>query len=267
MHKYGTRSMEENTMKLKKILVGVSACAIAVSAMALSVSAAITNADDSKKEAKKVDCNALDVASIVGIKAEITVDGDMKSSNGLGGGMVFDFEAENGWVQFEWGLDREGKSTSKTDKLIKIENTGDKKYTITYMGTTPYFSEGNKWNNATITSWWGADFTVDSLIPLDKDGNEVKAGGAKTTEKVETVGAEKTTSAAADDKKEDSTDTTAAETKEATTTTSAARLKNDTATTTAKKADGTKAGDAGVGLAVAGLAGGAAAMFIARKKH
>lgn len=251
-------------MKLKKILTGVSACAIAVSAMALSASAAITNADDDKKEAKKLDCMALDVASIVGIKAEITVDGDITATGGFGGAMVFDADnkAGTGWTQFEWGIDGTGKATDKTDKAVKIEGS-DKKYTITYMGTTPYLAEGNTWNNAVITGWWGADFTVNSLTVLDKDGNEVKAGGAKTTA-ASTTAAETTGTTAA------SSDAAASTSGEASTSASAATTKAATtkaAATTAKKADATKAGDAGVGLAIAGLAGGAAAMFIARKKH
>ena len=253
-------------MKRKNILASVSACAIALSAMALSASAAIKNAtpDSNDGTGYTYDCKTLDYNNIYGIKAEITFDGAVVDQTK--GGLAFNADDTNGtgWNQFDWELDASGNAKDNTNKNIKIDNKGDGKYVLTLVQDKAYLADCAewKWANIYIGSWGGTDFTVNSLVPLDKDGKEVGAAAATTTAAVETVGAE-TTSA---ETKEDAEGTTSAsETTAAKTTTAAA--KTTAAATTAAKADATKAGDNGVGLAVAGLALGAAAMFIARKKH
>lgn len=253
-------------MKLKNILVSVSACAIALSAMAMSASAAIKNASPDSENGNDyvVDVKSLDTDNIFGIEAKITFDG--KVSADTKGGLAFNADKNKGtgWNQFIWELDASGEvKADGTDKVVKVEKNSDNKYTLTVITDTAYFAGSADWEyaNIYIGSWGGTDFTVDSLIPLGKDGKEITAAAAETTAAVETVGAT-TTSAEA---KEDAEGTTSASGTTAAATTSAA--KTTAAATTAKKADATKAGDNGVGLAVAGLTLGAAAMFLARKKH
>lgn len=227
-------------MKMKSILASVGACAIAVSAMAFSASAekVITNAN--KEGNYEVECKELPVEQIVGIEAQITmVDG--WEATGAGGGIVFNGK-NCSWKQFEWGISGEGVDCKNTAGVTISGSNG--KFTITYMGTESPFVADEDWSNLDICAWWGSDFAVDSLIPLDKDGKEVKAGGTASNE---------TTAA----------NTTAANT----TTTTTAKTTPAAGGTTTTAAGGTKTGDAGVGLAVAGVTLAGAAAFVARKKH
>ena len=216
-------------MKLRNIFAGIAACAITASAMAVTAFAekTITNANDN--ENFSTDCKELDVTAIYGVKANITA-ADGWNASGLGGGIGFNADKNKGtgWTQFEWGISGEGKDAKNT-KGITIDGK-DGKFTITLIADKAYFAATDEWDSVWVSAWWGSDFKVDSLVPLDKDGKEI---GAKTEEKAaETTAA---TTAAADTKAE-------------------------------SKTDGTKTGDAGVAMAVAGLALAGAAAYVVRKK-
>jgi len=222
-------------MKMKAILASLGACAIAVSAMALSASAAIKNANGDDEKTYKTDLAGKDLENVCGLKATITM-ADGWNESGAGGGIIFnsgDKDEKGSWQQYEWGITGDGTDAKNTENVTISGSDG--KFTITYLGANAGLKSDDKWDEAVVSYWWGADFTVDSLVALDKDGNEIGAAGNTDTS--------------------DSNATT----KAPATTTKAAGA------TTA--ASGAKTGDAGVGVAVGALVLAGAAAVVARKKH
>jgi LPXTG-motif cell wall-anchored protein len=176
--------------------------------------------------------------NIVGIKAEITA-ADGWNESGLGGGIVFnaDNKTGTGWTQFEWGINGDGTDAKNTAGVTIAGSNG--KFTITYMGTDTYFKDTDEWDALAVAPWWGSDFTVTSLVGLDKDGNVI--GGTTSQE----------------------TDDTPA----TTTTTQQAVISPNNNNNNNTKTTGAKTGDAGVGVAVAGLALAGIGIVVTRKKH
>lgn len=219
-------------MKIKSVLASVAACALAVSAMALTAAAEVTNGAETGNDGKKfwsfdVKSNTADVTKVYGFEVKVT-PADAAMPDGMGGGMGLNSES-TGWKSVEWGNPDSGKA-------VIVDTTN---WTLRYINDTA-FTSTDTYAQVWVQSWWGCDLTVDSVKLLDKDGNEVAQGAPASSTTTTTT-----------------TTTTASGT--TTTTTS-----GGTTTTTAA---GTKTGDAGVGVAVAGLSLAAVAAFAARKKH
>ena len=258
-------------MKLRKILASASACAIAACAMAVTASAKITNAspNSEKGDGYTSDCKSLDYNNIYGIKAEITFAGAV--TDDTKGGLAFnaDDKKGTGWTQYLWQLDASGKKVDAgTDKGVTIEDKGNGKYVLSVIADKAYLADCADWDWAEVYvgSWGGTDFKVDSLVALDKDGKEVGAKAADSSAPATTAASEASTTAAGTTSAAASSSaaSSAAATTKASTAANAGAAKTTAGT---KKEDATKAGDSGVALAVAGLTAGAAAMYLARKKH
>jgi hypothetical protein len=229
-------------MKIKNMVAAFAASALTLSALAVPAFAEKTILNANENGNYTVNVKELDMAKIVGIKAEITA-AEGWNETGMGGGLAFNADSKGtGWTQFEWGITGEGTDAKNTAGVTIAGSDG--KFTITYMGDTCYFADTDEWDGIAIAAWWGSDFTVDSLIPLDANGNEV---GAKSASVEET--------------------TTAAETTTTTTTTAAGTTTTTTSKKDDKKTDSAKTGDAGVGVIVAALGLAGAAAFATRKKH
>ncbi|MBQ8922773.1 MAG: NPXTG-anchored protein [Oscillospiraceae bacterium] len=219
-------------MKVKSILASLGACAIALSAMAISASAAITNenGDGNYKVDFADDANKL---SAYGLKATITM-ADGWESSGAGGGIIANADGV-GWKQYEWGITGEG-TDAKNVSGVTISGA-DGKFTITMDNGAALFADTDTYTEGFVSAWWGADFTVDSLVLLDQNGNEFGAGSDNT----DNNGGDNTTAPANN--------------------TTAPAANNTTA------AAGAKTGDAGVSVAVGALALAGAAAVVTRKKH
>lgn len=98
---------------------------------------------------------------------------------------------------------------------------------FTYTATNALFATSDTYCQIWIQNWWGGEVTVDNITLLGADG---KALGGATTD----------APASSDD--------------------------DATTTTTTTAASGSSTGDAGIALAVAGLAVAGAAAYVARKK-
>lgn len=229
----------KSNMKIKSMFAALAAGTIAVSALAVSAFAgelAIANATEADgKYAYHVGEHlpaGRTFADVYG--AEIKISG-VDTAKGAGGGIIFQSDSVN-WNQKEWG--DEG-----SDKDYKFNYTD---FTFKRLESESPFSASDTWANIVISEWdgWGDPITVESVKLLDKDGNELTAAEETTAAPAETTAAAATT-------------TTAAKAAAATT----------TAKDSGKKADSTKTGDAGVGIAVAALGLAGAAAFVARKKH
>ncbi|MBE6847597.1 MAG: hypothetical protein E7503_05650 [Ruminococcus sp.] len=214
-------------MKLRTFLASISACAIAVSAMAISASAAVTNANSDGAYVVAVN----EIAGLAwngGISGAVVTITPAAGWNetGVGGGVIFQGDG----VDWNTGAKEFGVSGEGTDAKnvegMTIATSGDQ-ITLTYDFGGAIFAESATWAQLVVQSWWGADFTVDEVEYLDLDGK--------------VIGEEAPT-----------------------TTTNAAPEGGDTTTTT--KAGSNATGDAGVALAVAGLAVAGAAAYVARKK-
>ena len=220
-------------MKLKNMVAGIAACAIAVSGLAVTASAKITNATESNGSYK------LDIklpegrtfADIYGFEA--TFEGTVQAEGESNVGAICWQSTSVNWTQEEFS--QKGASDPKPI-TISDDNT------VKVLKSEPLFASSDEYAQAFVAQWtWDddkqIDFSVTSLKVLDKDGNEL--GAAETTAAATTT------------------------TKAATTTTKAGATTKAGTTTAASS----KTGDAGVGVAVAGLSLAAVAAFAARKKH
>jgi len=147
-------------------------------------------------------------------------------------GVKVDLTWEDGGEGCGGGFGFNSESTGWASNEFGNEGSGktaemDANGDFTYMSDAPIFASTDTYAQVWIQSWWGADFTVDEVEYLDLDGK--------------VIGEEAPT-----------------------TTTNAAPEGGDTTTTT--KAGSNATGDAGVALAVAGLAVAGAAAYVARKK-
>lgn len=146
-------------MKLRKILAAVAAAAVAVSTMAVSAFAIKDYPDGYTLD---LIAEGYDVTAVAGFTFKISGDID----SGVGGGVGFN-SATTGWDSTEWGND-------DANKAIKASN-GE----VTIKRDAPVFKESdvtdptNPYAQIWMQQWWGTDITIDSVIVLDKDGNEL----------------------------------------------------------------------------------------------
>ncbi len=236
-------------MKFKSVLASVAACAITVSAMAVPAFAEKTITNANAEANYKVDfADDANKLKAYGLKATITM-ADGWESSGAGGGIIANADTI-GWGQYEWGITGEGTDAKNTDGVTISGSNG--KFTITMNAGKAIFVEADTYTEGFVSTWWGSDFSVDSIVLVDENGNEF--GAAAESSKAEESKAEE--SKAEESKAEESK---AEESKKDDG--NADGGKKNTQTT------GTNTGDAGVGMAVAGLALAGAAAIAARKKH
>lgn len=220
-------------MKMKSVLASIGACAIAMSAMAITASAKITNANSDNNY--KVDVNDVlptgcKLSDVYGFQAEFEGKVSAEGDTNVG---AFCWQSDSvSWTQAEFCQEGGDK-----DIVIDANNT------VKVVKDAPIYGADDTWGQVFIAQWAWAndqqiDFSVKKITLLDKDGNELKAADAAPAETTTSAEAESTTTA------------------------------STTAKTTAKttKADANKTGDAGVALAIAGLAIAGATAYITRKK-
>lgn len=213
-------------MKLRTFLASISACAIAVSAMAISASAAITNANSDGAYVVAVN-EIADLAWNGGISGAVVTMTLADGWDATGAGGGIVFQGTGvAWEDGAKEFNISGEGTANPEDKVSSTISGNT-LTCTYDFGGAIFAEDAEWAQLVVQSWWGADVTVDDVKYLDLDGK--------------VIGEEAPT-----------------------TTTAAAPESGDTTTTT--KAAGNATGDAGVALAVAGLAVAGAAAYVARKK-
>ena len=263
-------------MKMKKILAGVAASALAVTAMAASASAVNiadyyeTNvegnhgatlyliANDGKAQ-WAVDAG-VDITTVFGVKFYVTLDAADVADEGtwLGGAVVANSNS-TGWKQVEWG---------RVDKEIiaDLENG-----TVTWQNDAPIFAAGDEYAQLWLVDWSTKKLSVDNIEVLDKDGNVITGNDSAETTEAET---EATTEANTEAETEATTEaeteaTTEAETEAATEAAPAettAAPNGDTTNTPATDKGNADTGIEGVAVvaAIAVLAGGA--VVIAKKR-
>lgn len=223
-------------MKMKSLLASIAACAIAASAMAVTASAKVLNpasGDDKYMFPIVADegnnlPEGVKLSDIFGFSCKL----DKTAGEGETCVGAFCWQSDsNNWDQHEFC--QEGG-----DKDVFVGSDG----TVKFVSSSALFAADDTWGKAFVAEWsWEGDnqidFNVSDFKLLDKDGNVLGAA------------AETTSAPAAGDG--------------ATTTTSTA---TSAAATTTTAAPGAAAGDAGVAVAVAGIALAGAAAFVARKK-
>ncbi len=146
-------------MKMKKILAAAAASVVAVSAMAVVASAAITNPNDGTT--KYIFDAAADLGDKVGDCYGVTVSITAAAADlpeGIGGGICANNDPFT-WTEF--GNDGSGKAIITDGK------------TITLKGDSALFQSDAP--QIIIEGWWGSDFSVDGIVYLDKDGNDLKS--------------------------------------------------------------------------------------------
>ena len=153
-------------MKIKRLLAGIVACAMAVSAMAITASAAITHANDGDDYKFDVMADLGDDFAKV-TKIEVTIDvPDM--SGGAGGGFILNSNS-TGWKSTEFGDADSGKDITFGDDFILVYDNGGE----------PIFAEDDEYAQVVIQSWWG-DFSVESIdyafAEDEGDGEDEKPG-------------------------------------------------------------------------------------------
>lgn len=160
-------------MKLKKIIAGIAAAAVAVSMTAVNAFAAITNANDPDGQGfyvVAVDMSKYDATAVYGFSAKLS--GDYIGETGAGGAMVFNSASDN-WNQHEWGNEGSGKEVTTTEDGV-----------LTLLLSSPAFTASDQWAQCVVQQYWGGDFAVDSITLLGKDGKplaEKSAAPAETT--------------------------------------------------------------------------------------
>lgn len=144
-------------MSIKRILAAAAASVVAVSAMAVVASAAITNPNDGTKYVYDAAADLGDkVGDCYGVTVSITpAAADLP--DGIGGGICANNDPFT-WTEF--GNDGAGKAITTDGK------------TITLKGDSALFQSDAP--QIIIEGWWGSDFTVDGIVYLDKDGNDLK---------------------------------------------------------------------------------------------
>ena len=282
-------------MKMRRILAGLAAAAVACAATAISASAAVTNANSEGSYVVSLN-DQENWGAIKGVVVTITVADDLETKGGAGGAVVIQGTGR-AWAagSKEFGISGTGTATDKDQTSAKMNG---KVATLTYDAGSAIFadalSDEKAWGQLCIQSYWGADFSVDNVQYLYAENTS-----ASTTEPA----ADSTTEAPADTTTEALATTTAVAVAGTTTrdaeisalttgatgatavltgvtgtsdsSNSLAPATNANKTTTAAnktedKKDTTgnvKTGDAGVGIAAAALAMAAATAIVARKKH
>lgn len=162
-------------MKMKKILAGVSAAALAVSAMAINASAVdiadyfegsnegatlYLVADDGKPQ-WAVDAG-VDITTIYGVRFYATFDAAevADESAWIGGGIGANSNS-TGWKSIEWGR-------NSKDITADLENG-----TITWMNDAPIFQADEAYAHLWIQDWASKKTSYDKVEVLDKDGNVI----------------------------------------------------------------------------------------------
>ncbi len=265
-------------MKMKKILAGVAASALAVTAMAASASAVNiadyyeTNVEGNHGAALYLIANdgkaqwavdaGVDITTVCGVKFYVTFDAADVADEGtwLGGAVVANSNS-TGWKQVEWG---------RVDKEIiaDLENG-----TVTWQNDAPIFAAGDEYAQLWLVDWSTKKLSVDNIEVLDKDGNVITGNDSAEATEAET---ETTTEAETEAATEAETDATEAETDATEAETEAATEAAPAETTAAPNGDTTNTpatdkGNADTGIegvavvaAIAVLAGGA--VVIAKKR-
>ena len=232
-------------MKMRNVLASVAACAIAVSAMSVAASAKVLNpADGDDKYCMDITApNGKTFGDIYGF--EVTISGTPAEGQSNVGAVAWQSTSTK-WTQKEFSL-------TAGEKDIDIKDNK-----ITYVSDSALFKESDEFAQVFVAQWtWDganqADFTVEGVKLLDKDGKELAAAAAD--DKTEDSKADEKTDAPETDSKaeESKADEKQEDTK-----------KDDTKTTGTQPSS--KTGDAGVGAAVAGLALAGAAAVVARKR-
>jgi len=288
------------TMKISKILAGMSAAAIVASMAMIPASAAGTKfnvSDDLAKIGRQtqddlfavffngdesegaVNKDAIsDLGAVYG--ASFTIKVDNNDWNTIGGGGSINFNSKSGgwnakdWAGGSWVEDDKPKDTL----CYTTEEEGT--YVLEYLGDAPVFAttDGDADNYAAVgINNWAADLKgidVVGMKVLGADGNVLfEAGSNKDKKEVQkkpvaeesSSGADSTPSGT-DSKKDDKSSAAATSSTAAGTTSSKAGTTTTTATSSAAASDNTAATGATAGLALAGVALAGAAIVISKRK-
>ena len=267
-------------MKMKKILAGVAASALAVKAMAASASA-VNIADYFEKNAEGNHGAALyliandgkaqwavdagvDITTVYGVKFYVTFDAaDVADEATWLGGAVVANSNSTGWKQVEWG---------RVDKEIiaDLENG-----TVTWQNGAPIFAADDEYAQLWLVDWSTKKLSVDNIEVLDKDGNVITGNDAAETTEAETeavteaeteAATEAETEAATEAETEAATEAETEAASEAAPAETTAAPNGDTTNTPATDKGNADTGIEGVAVvaAIAVLAGGA--VVIAKKR-
>jgi hypothetical protein len=289
------------TMKISKILAGMSAAAIVASMAMIPASAAGTKlnvSDDLAKIGRQtqddlfavffngdesegaVNKDAIsDLGAVYG--ASFTIKVDNNDWNTIGGGGSINFNSKSGgwnakdWAGGSWVEDDKPKDTL----CYTTEEEGT--YVLEYLGDAPVFAttDGDADNYAAVgINNWAADLKgidVVGMKVLGADGNVLfEAGSNKDKKEVQkkpvaeesSSGADSTasgTESKKDDSKKDDKSSAAATSTAATSSKSGTTT---TATSSAAASDNVAATGATAGLALAGVALAGAAIVISKRK-
>jgi hypothetical protein len=289
------------TMKISKILAGMSAAAIVASMAMIPASAAGTKfnvSDDLAKIGRQtqddlfavffngdesegaVNKDAIsDLGAVYG--ASFTIKVDNNDWNTIGGGGSINFNSKSGgwnakdWAGGSWVEDDKPKDTL----CYTTEEEGT--YVLEYLGDAPVFAttDGDADNYAAVgINNWAADLKgidVVGMKVLGADGNVLfEAGSNKDKKEVQkkpvaeesSSGADSTpsgTDSKKDDSKKDDKSSAAATSTAATSSKSGTTT---TATSSAAASDNVAATGATAGLALAGVALAGAAIVISKRK-
>lgn len=167
-------------MKMKKILAGTAAAALAVSAMAVGASAVdiadyfegsnegatlYLVADDGKPQ-WAVDAG-VDITTIYGVRFYATFDAaEVADETAWIGGGIGANSNSTGWKSIEWG--RNSKAIT-----ADLENG-----TITWMNDAPIFQADDAYAHLWIQDWASKKASYDKVEVLDKDGNVITGEAA-----------------------------------------------------------------------------------------
>lgn len=247
-------------MKFRTVTAGLCACAAALSVSAVTASAAITNPNADDKYMFVVAENGVSnlpdgcaLTDVYGFSAKLSINAGADQT--CEGGLCYQSDSNN-WAQVEFCKEGGEKST-----VIAPDGT------VKMLKDTPLFAAGDTWAKVFVAEWsWEgdnqADFAVEGITLLNRDGNPLAAGSASPT----AASAAVSESAPA----ETVTETQSAATEKAESTADAA--KNDVKTVgtaeSSKKAEpSSETGDAGAALAFAGLVTAGAAAYLTRRRH
>ncbi len=259
-------------MKMKKILAGVAASALAVTAMAASASA-VNIADYFEKNVEGNHGAALyliandgkaqwavdagvDITTVYGVKFYVTFDAaDVADEATWLGGAVVANSNSTGWKQVEWG---------RVDKEITADLENG---TVTWQNGAPIFAADDEYAQLWLVDWSTKKLSVDNIEVLDKDGNVITGNDAAETTEAETEAAtEAETDAATDAETEAATDAETEAATDAAPAETTAAPNGDTTNTPVTDKGNADTGIEGVAVvaAIAVLAGGA--VVIAKKR-
>ncbi len=170
-------------MKMKNILAGVAASALAVTAMAASASA-VDIADYFEKNVEGNHGAALylvandgkaqwavdagvDITTVCGVRFYVTFDAaDVADEATWLGGAVVANSNSTGWKQVEWG---------RVDKEITADLENG---TVTWQNGGPIFAADDEYAQLWLVDWSTKKLSVDNIEVLDKDGNVITGEAA-----------------------------------------------------------------------------------------